>query len=477
VLFSSAIFVFLFLPIVLAGHTLLPRVARNAFLTLASLFFYAWGEPRVVLVMLGSIGLNWVFGLALERARAETARRAWLALALLANLGALGFYKYANFAAENANALRGWLGAEPWPWTPIALPIGISFFTFQILSYVIDVYRRQVPAQRDPLKLALYIALFPQLIAGPIVRYVDIAHEIDERQPTRALFAYGIRRFVLGLAKKMVVANTVAVVADGAFGEPSAQLGAGLAWLGALCYALQIYFDFSGYSDMAIGLGAMFGFRFLENFDHPYVARSITEFWRRWHISLSSWFRDYLYIPLGGNRGSKLATYRNLLVVFTLCGLWHGASWNFVVWGLHHGVFLVLERMGLAAWLERRPALVRHAYVLFVVLTGWVFFRAVDLAHALAYLAAMAGFGEGGALYASAVQFLDPWTLCAIALGAALSFPVRAALLAWCERRAQSSFARVSLGAARSALVLALFGLCCAMLAAKTNNPFIYFRF
>ena len=291
-------------------------------------------------------------------------------------------FKYADFLVGNLNALLGPLRLAPLSLPGIALPIGISFFTFQALSYVIDVYRREVPVQRNPFDLGLYIALFPQLIAGPIVRYHDVARQLVERVVTRQGFAYGVERFVVGLGKKVLIANTLAVQADLIFAIPADQLTAPVAWFGLVCYTLQIYFDFSGYSDMAIGLGYMFGFRFLENFSHPYVAQSITEFWRRWHISLSTWFRDYLYVPLGGNRGSALRTYRNLVLVFFLCGLWHGASWSFVVWGLLHGFLLVIERMGLGRLMARWPRALRHAWTLFFVMIAWVFFRADSLPQA-----------------------------------------------------------------------------------------------
>ncbi|MCB9883058.1 MAG: MBOAT family protein [Planctomycetes bacterium] len=326
--FSTATFLFAFLPAVLLLYFAVPRAWRNGWLLFASLFFYAWGETWIVAVMLASIFVNWALALSLEEGGP---RRTWVvALSVLFNLGLLVAFKYANFVVDNVNPLLVAAGLPAMQIPAISLPIGISFFTFQALSYVIDVYRGQARVQRNPLDFALYIALFPQLIAGPIVRYRDVAEQIESRTCSADLFAEGVRRFVFGLAKKMLIANTVASVADRIFALPNEELTLGLSWLATVCYSLQIYFDFSGYSDMAIGLGLMFGFRYLENFAYPYAADSITKFWRRWHMSLSTWFRDYVYIPLGGNRGSRIATYRNLVIVFFLCGLWHGASWTFV---------------------------------------------------------------------------------------------------------------------------------------------------
>jgi alginate O-acetyltransferase complex protein AlgI len=381
----------------------------------------------------------------------------------------------------------------------IRLPIGISFFTFQALSYVIDVQRREAPAQRNPLDIALYVALFPQLVAGPIVRYRDVAVQLVQRVVTRASFAYGIRRFVIGLGKKMLIANVCAEAADGVFGGagtdlagvPGAELYPALAWLALVAYTLQIYFDFSGYSDMAIGLGHMFGFRFLENFAHPYVSRSITEFWRRWHISLSTWFRDYLYIPLGGNRRGGARTYLNLLIVFALCGLWHGASLTFLVWGLYHGAFLVLERAGLGAWLGRRAGPLRHIYVLLAVMVGWVFFRAETLAYAWAFLRALVGLSDGSQLVpvgellvpAREIHLLalhaDTLTWIALAAGALGSLP----WLPWLRARLEALEAQGRRGPSLAFEWLGLAGLALVFvhaamaLASGGYNPFIYFRF
>src|SRR3984885_2963708 len=342
--FCSLIFLFAFLPIVLAGYFLLRTTfTRNIFLLLASLCFYAWGEIRFVWIMLASIVANYVLAMLIEDSKTEDKKKLLLALTVAVNLGILGFFKYSGWIVQNLNNVLTSLNHAPIVFKGVALPLGISFFTFHALSYVIDVYRKQAKAQRNPVNLALYISLFPQLVAGPIIRYHDVCDQLIARTVNVDKFAEGVRRFVTGLGKKMLIANMVAGPADKIFALSATQITPELAWLGALCYTLQIYFDFSGYSDMAIGLGLMFGFRFLENFNFPYVSRSITEFWRRWHISLSTWFRDYLYIPLGGNRVPPWRVYTNLVIVFFLCGLWHGASLNFIIWGLLHGLFLALE--------------------------------------------------------------------------------------------------------------------------------------
>ena len=474
--FSSPVFLFLFLPVVLGVYFLLPRGLRNLWLLATSLIFYAWGEPRFVLVMLASIGANYLLALLIARSAGAVRRRAFLALAVAANIGLLVVFKYADFLVANLNAVLEALRFAPLSLPAIALPIGISFFTFQALSYVVDVYRREVPVQRNPLDLGLYIALFPQLIAGPIVRYHDVAQQIVHRVVTREGFAYGIERFVLGLGKKVLIANTLAVQADAIFSIPPDQLTAPVAWFGLACYTLQIYFDFSGYSDMAIGLGYMFGFRFLENFSHPYVAQSITEFWRRWHISLSTWFRDYLYIPLGGNRGSALRTYRNLVLVFFLCGLWHGASWSFVVWGLLHGFLLVVERMGLGHAMTRWPRALRHGWTLLFVMIAWVFFRADSLPHALGFLRAMLGASPATGLEHPFALFVDGPTLLVLGAGIVGSMPVLAALRRRLMERPSAAVA-VAMGAGEIAALSLILLACSMMLAAGTYNPFIYFRF
>ncbi len=389
--FSSSIFLFLFLPICLAGYLLAGKRLRNTALLLASLFFYAWGENLFVVLMLFSIICNYFFGILVEHDK-RNGRKGLrvLILAIAVNLGLLLFFKYTNFLVNSANEVLGFFSVGPVVFPQVHLPIGISFFTFQALSYVIDVYRQETGAQKNLVNIALYISLFPQLIAGPIVRYRDIASQIAVRQTSFDDFFYGAQRFITGLGKKVLIANVLGRTADYIFSLPTEVIPMSLAWLGAVAYTLQIYYDFSGYSDMAIGLGRMFGFRFLENFNYPYISTSIREFWRRWHISLSSWFRDYLYIPLGGNRKGEGRTYLHLLLVFFLCGLWHGANWTFVIWGLFHGCFLILERLALTQKiLAAVPNAVRHLYVMVTVVIGWVFFRAETLDYAIGYLRAM----------------------------------------------------------------------------------------
>jgi alginate O-acetyltransferase complex protein AlgI len=394
VVFSSPIFLFLFLPVILTLYPLLPGLRlKNLWLLAGSLLFYAWGEPGFVLLMMTSTLLNYSLGLVLEHNRTAISRRWAVGLAIGFNLGLLAFFKYTRFIVQNANEALNLFGFGRLEIPPVALPIGISFFTFQALSYVLDVYRGESRASRNPLDVALYIFFFPQLIAGPIVRWADIAAQIAQRFVTLDRFSQGVRRFTYGLAKKVLIANTLAKAADQVFALPAEGLSPVLAWVGITCYALQIYFDFSGYSDMAIGLGKFFGFEFKENFLHPYVATSVRDFWRRWHISLSTWFRDYLYVPLGGNRCSLARNHFNLLVVFFLCGLWHGAGWTFVVWGLYHGLFLVLERTRFGGWVARLPWFLRHSYTLVVILVGWVFFRSDTLLYALNFLRSMVGLG------------------------------------------------------------------------------------
>lgn len=455
---------------------------RNAFLLCASLFFYAWGELSFLWVMLVSIVCNYFFAIAIDDLRQTRWAKVALGLAVISNLGLLCFFKYIGFIETNLNYLFAFLHLHPLRIHNVALPLGISFFTFHSLSYVIDVYRKQAVAQRNPINLALYISLFPQLVAGPIIRYHDVCDQLTERTVNLDKFAEGVRRFVSGLGKKMLIANVVAVPADKIFGLPPTELTTGLAWLGAVCYMLQIYFDFSGYSDMAIGLGLMFGFRFLENFNFPYISQSIREFWQRWHISLSNWFRDYLYIPLGGNRCSPTRVTFNLLTVFFLCGLWHGASWNFIVWGLYHGSFLGLERSGLGEWLEKMPRILRHAYVLLVVLIGWVFFRADTLSYGLAFLAAMFGFAHGGTGYYSVPMFLNREVALVIVLGVLGSTPIIKNMLFNADPGQlslfKSAFYAPRLAAtARLTFIALVMSFSIMEMASGTYNPFIYFRF
>ena len=479
--FSSTIFLFFFLPLTLLAYFVVGPRGRNAILLAASLLFYAWGETVYLLVMLFSIAANYLFGRLIDHAR-QRGRRGGLAFAcaVATNLGLLGFFKYANFLVDNLNPVLPVLGLAPMDIGRVHLPIGISFFTFQALSYIIDLYRNETTVQRSLLNFALYKALFPQLIAGPIVRYRDVAREIERRTVSLHDFASGVQRFIIGLGKKVLIANVMGRAADTIFATPAETLPATLAWTGAIAFMLQIYFDFSGYSDMAIGLGRMFGFHFLENFNYPYIARSVREFWRRWHISLSTWFRDYLYIPLGGNRHGPVRTGANLLLVFLLCGLWHGASWTFLIWGVYHGIFLVLERVpAVRRLLDRLPAPVQHAYVLLVVLVGWVFFRADTFAHALAYLEAMVDFSRPPLFNSQLFLALNnefSLTLAAAVIG---STPVFMLLQRWRTGRPivpapamRWLAATAQVGSLGFVLVYSI-----AAVLGGAHNPFLYFRF
>jgi alginate O-acetyltransferase complex protein AlgI len=476
--FSSPLFVFLFLPLVLLCYYLAPRTARNALLFSASVFFYAWGEKTYVLILLTSLSVNYGLACAISQSAKQSPKRFRLIVAIVFNLGLLIVFKYARFLLENISFFWALLGGEPFTLRPQHLPIGISFFTFQSMSYVIDIYRGEVMAQRNFLRFGLYVFLFPHLIAGPIVRYRDIAGQLAKRRPKSEQFADGIRRFVVGLAKKTLLANTLATTADALFKLPPQELSAGAAWLGILSYTLQIYFDFSGYSDMAIGLGKMFGFTFLENFRYPYISASITEFWRRWHISLSSWFRDYVYIPLGGNRRGRLRTFGNLLAVFLLCGLWHGANWTFVVWGLLHGTFLVIERLGLGTLLEKSARPLRHIYTLLAIMIGWVVFRCDTLAQCAGYFGALAGLGS------PRYQLIDFWNR-EIALAMLVAIPACLPVVPWItewQKRLseRQRYSPVLEGAWSVAGIVALHSLlfgAAVRLAAETYQPFIYFRF
>lgn len=385
-LFTSMIFIWIFLPVVLVGNFLLQKAggnkAANILLVIASIFFYAWGEPVYVLLMIFSIFINWFAGLMLSKTKQH--KKTILVLAIVVNLALIGFFKYAGMIVLTVNQLTG----ASFPMPEIALPIGISFFTFQALSYVVDVYRKECETQKNILKVALYVSFFPQLIAGPIVKYKDIEEQIDTRTVSACQVAQGIRRFSYGFAKKILISNILASVADTIYALDLTEVTCPMAWIASFMYTFQIYYDFSGYSDMAIGLGKMFGFEFKENFNYPYISLSIREFWRRWHISLSSWFRDYVYIPLGGSRKGKLLTYKNLLVVFFLTGLWHGASWNFVFWGLFHGVFIIIERIGFDKFLNRHR-IFAWIYTFFLANIGWVFFKLENIKDAFAHIGRM----------------------------------------------------------------------------------------
>lgn len=470
--FSSVTFLTGFLPMVLLLYYVLPKRGkhpmriRNTLLFLASLVFYAWGEPVYVILMLISTFADYAFALYADcwnqKGDRRRARRGVYA-SVLVNLGMLGFFKYTDFIIGSLNGL---LGCEI-PLLHLPLPIGISFYSFQTLSYTIGVYRGEARPQRSPLDLGAYVALFPQLIAGPIVRYSTVAEQLQERKESLDSFSDGFCRFIVGLGKKVLLANQVGYVFAQLSASPRPSVAG--AWLGALAFGLQIYFDFSGYSDMAIGLGRMFGFEFLENFNYPYIARSITDFWRRWHISLSSWFRDYVYIPLGGNRGGRAKQYRNLLIVWLLTGIWHGASWNYVLWGLYYAVLLVAEKALLGKWLVRLPSALQHLYTLLLVLVGWVIFAFEDLSQMGLWLQTMFGLGGGALIDRQTLFYLKNYAAC-ILLAIAASFPWWKSLL----EKVRSSRA---LQTVQAVLWLALFVLSIAFLVSDTYNPFLYFRF
>ncbi|MBF0633658.1 MAG: MBOAT family protein [Nitrospinae bacterium] len=485
--FSSPVFLFLFLPLTLAAYALLRSVFwRNIFLVAVSLFFYAWGEKIYVLIMIASTAINYILGRVLNHyqdCERPSAAKWTVAVAVVVNIGLLGFFKYQDFLAVNINYLAAFFTAKRVPELHLHLPIGISFFTFHALSYIMDVYRKNTRAAKNFSETALYISFFPQLIAGPIVRYKEIAAQISNRTRTLADMASGAERFIIGLGKKMILANTFGETADIIFGIPSGQLTQGLALLGIALYTLQIYFDFSGYSDMAIGLAKMFGFTFPENFNYPYVSLSIKEFWRRWHITLSNWFRDYLYIPMGGNRGSAGRMYFNLFTVFFLCGLWHGASWNFVVWGMIHGLALVLERLGAEKMMEKWPRVLRHIYTLSVVAVAWAFFRSDSLDHAVKFISAMAGYASGDGGEYNAGLYMDRKLIWLMAVGLIAATPVWPNFIRFwggvknrwdgiygALAEAVSSLANVGWLAAVLAVSLML-------VARSSYNPFIYFRF
>lgn len=469
-LFSSMIFLWFFLPLVFCSYYLIDKRFKNILLLISSIIFYAWGGVSYSLIMLSSIIINYIFALLIDKAIEDNNlknKKIYLALCIIINLSILGYFKYTNFIISIINSLSQNKIIEL---TNIVLPIGISFYTFQALSYVIDVYRGHNKAQKNIFNLALYISFFPQLIAGPIVKYHDIENQILNRNENLENIFYGIKRFIYGLSKKVILANMFALSCDEILKQPTDELGTALVWCASVLYTLQIYYDFSGYSDMAIGLGRMFGFNFLENFNYPYISKSIKEFWRRWHISLSTWFKEYLYIPLGGNRKRKLFTYINLLIVFFATGLWHGASYNFILWGLFHGFFLVIERIFLGKLLEKNKLkFINHIYVIFVFVIGWVLFRADDLKHAFELYKLMFSYKES--IY-TVRYFFYPQTFVCFIFGILFSglfqsiFP---------KVREATFSSKVYI--LESVIQFILLFICIMYLVNGTYNPFIYFRF
>lgn len=480
--FSSITFLFFFLPAALLAYHCSGKF-KNITLLCVSLLFYAWGEGIYLLLMVASICLNHLTGQLIYRAQTLSRAKFALVISLLFNLMLLSFFKYGNFIVANLNTFLTHLNFPPLYLTDIHLPIGISFFTFQAISYNIDVYRCETKPQTSLINIGVYIALFPQLIAGPIVRYRDIAKSLLDRKISSIDFSQGIERFLLGLSKKVLLANPLGLAADKIFALPLTELNSPLTWLGASCYTLQIYYDFSGYSDMAIGLGRMFGFRFLENFNYPYISKSIQEFWHRWHISLSSWFRDYLYIPLGGNKKGTIRTYLNLLTVFLLCGLWHGASWTFVCWGLYHGFFLMLERSVLGKIIRQVWTPARHIITMIIVIVGWVIFRAENLGNGIEFISIMFGLTEGSGRNLLNV-YLDKKLITEIVFALFLTVPILPlyyqklrAFQAINDTQTKLLAIKVILETGRLATLITLTYFTVISLSAGVYNPFIYFRF
>lgn len=452
--FSSILFIFYFLPLTLLLYYAGPSRLRNLVLLVMSLAFYSWGEPVYISIMLFSTVFDYGNGIAIEKCLSsgrKRAARAVLLLSVAGNLGILGFFKYSNFFIETVNAA----GGTDFPLLELSLPIGISFYTFQTMSYTIDVYLGQAGAQKNLVQFGAYVAMFPQMVAGPIVKYKDISGQLADRNVTAERFSYGISRFITGLSKKVLLANNIGMVWEQISGGNLAGLSAAEAWIGAAAFSFQIYFDFSGYSDMAIGLGELFGFHFQENFNHPYRSKSMTEFWRRWHISLGTWFREYVYIPLGGSRKGMKRQLCNLLIVWCLTGLWHGASWNFLVWGLYFGVFLTAEKLFLLRRLEALPGWVSHAYCLIFVAVSWVIFAFDSMADVCTYVKSMFGLGSGGWIGEAALYYGETWGV----------FFVVCALCSLGIFKMKRAFLPV------------LFAASICFLAGGTYNPFLYFRF
>lgn len=464
--FSSTIFLCVYLPLVLLGYYICPKKGRNLFLLIVSLVFYAWGEPKYVFLMIFSILVNYIFGRLMDKNRGRQKRmKLLLVLSVVIDLGLLSVFKYTDFIITNVNAIFG----SSFDLLKIALPIGISFYTFQAMSYTIDVYRNDVRVQKNLIDFGMYITMFPQLIAGPIVRYADVQDQLAERSVTTADFSEGVMRFVVGLGKKVLLANQMGAVWSEIYAL-GGDVSALMAWTGAIAYTFQIYFDFSGYSDMAIGLGRMFGFKFPENFRYPYQSVSITDFWRRWHITLSTWFKEYLYIPLGGNRRGLARQALNLLIVWSLTGFWHGAGWNFVMWGLYYFVILFIEKLFLLKALDKLPKFFRHVYALLLIIIGWVIFASDDVSVLLPYLGSM--FGANGAIGGMDVYtLLTKAVLLIICCIASTELPKKLFLSAAGAMNEKAAFTL------KSVLTIALLALSMILLIGDSYNPFLYFRF
>lgn len=468
--FSSIFFLFTFLPISLILYWISPMKMKNLTLLLVSLFFYAWGEPVYILLMMSSIIINFTYGIVIDKLKSADRiilRKTVFLTAVLFNILIIGFFKYYGFITDNINLIFHTSIMH----RDLPLPIGISFYTFQVLSYIIDVYLKKVKLQKNIVSFALYVTMFPQLIAGPIVRYSDIDSQLESREISSHKFGEGALRFIQGLGKKVLIANNMGALWNLTYAMDMSSISTFSAWLGIIAYTFQIYFDFSGYSDMAIGLGKMFGFEFIENFDHPYVSKSITEFWRRWHISLGTWFREYVYIPLGGNRCSKLKQVRNILIVWMLTGLWHGASWNFVIWGLYYGCLLLIEKMFLKRFLDSIPSFFAHVYCMLAVITGWVFFAIDDISVAKNYLGIMSGFSNNPILDSTSLYYFKSYAVMLV-----ISTLFSASLFKNSFLTGDETENKIQYGLTALIHIFILL-MSTAYLVTETYNPFLYFRF
>ena len=468
-LFNSPVFLFLFLPLTIGIYYIAPKRLRNLILLFASLFFYTWGEKELVLLILASTLVDYSAGLLIHKGY----RKLGLYSSILFNIGLLVIFKYLNFTVTNLKTISKALELNTSfldHYQSIVLPLGISFYTFQTLSYTIDVYRGKVNATKSLINFATYVTLFPQLIAGPIIKYKDVANALTHRNVTLAMFAEGVKRFIIGLAKKMLIANQCAFLADGIFNMPDSHLTTPLAWLGVVAYSLQIYYDFSGYSDMAIGLGKLFGFHFLENFNFPYIAKSIREFWQRWHISLSNWFKEYVYVSLGGNRKGNILTYRNLIIVFLITGFWHGASWTFIIWGLLHGCFIILERIGFQKFLNKNR-LLAHGYTIIALLITWPFFRCDTLHEAWFYVQKMLQMD-----FRTSTDFYGYYATKEVLFFLTLGLVCSTKVIPYLQQKTQLN-SHPLLRITKPIVLLAIFMLSCMYIAIDAYDPFIYFRF
>lgn len=466
--FSSLVFLFVFLPGIIFLYYISKDNYKNYLILVASLFFYAWGEPIYIVIMLISIVVNFIFGKKVCKDNDKNNRNIWLFMSIMFNISMLGIFKYTGFFIENINRMFGNNITNP----GIALPLGISFFTFQAMSYVIDVYRDDAKVQKNLLHLALYISLFPQLVAGPIVRYQTVADQIENRKHTVQKFENGVSRFIIGLSKKVLLSNSLGMLADSVFNTQIYELTVLSAWLGIIAYSLQIFFDFSGYSDMAIGLGNMFGFEFLENFNYPYISKSASEFWRRWHISLGSWFKDYIYIPLGGSKKGKLRNYINLFIVWFLTGFWHGASWTFIAWGLYFGILIAIEKAFLGKILDKIYPPISHLYLVLVVMIGWIFFRSNSFTYAFNYIKLLFGL-DNNLLYNNlTIMYLNDYGYILI-LSVIFSIPIIPIL----KNKLHEFKETHAYYIIKSIVFMSMFGAIVIELVNSTYNPFLYFRF